>query len=125
MIGAPSWIKVGTTPFGLSLRYAGSYLVPAQRHEVILGFLAFLFQRDANLLSADRIDVVIEFQHVILPQPQARSSHQRPAAFLAGHVLASTFCIVRYIMSTAARSLVKPARRLDQQEGLNGPPKGI
>jgi hypothetical protein len=26
----------------------------------------FSFQRDANLLSADRVDVVIEFQHVIL-----------------------------------------------------------
>ena len=68
MIGSPSWINVGTTPFGLSLRYAVSILVPAQRHDVVLGLLPLFRQRDANLLSADRIDAVIEFQQVILPQ---------------------------------------------------------
>ena len=66
MIGSPSWINVGTTPFGLSLKYAGSYW-SAQRHDVILGLQPLFLQRDANLLGAYRVDVVIEFQHVILP----------------------------------------------------------
>ena len=66
MIGSPSWINVGTTPFGLSFRYAGSYWSPRSVMMWSLVGLSLFFQRDANLLGADRIDAVIEFQQVIL-----------------------------------------------------------
>jgi hypothetical protein len=54
-------------PIRIKLKIRGIVLIPAQGHDVIYGFLALLLQRYANLLCADRIDVVIEFQHVILP----------------------------------------------------------
>src|SRR5215813_2946853 len=34
---------------------------------MLLGLLALLLERDAHLLRADRIDVVVELQHLVLP----------------------------------------------------------
>jgi hypothetical protein len=52
-------------------------LVPAQRHNVVFGLLPLFLQRDTNLLSADRVDVVIEFWHVILPFLHSAADRQR------------------------------------------------
>jgi hypothetical protein len=51
----------------IDLQIRGLVLVPAKRHDVVLGFLSLLVQRDADLLGANRIDAMVEFQHAILP----------------------------------------------------------
>src|SRR5262249_57281673 len=52
---------------GVELHVSGVKLVPAQRHQVLLGFELLLGQRQSHLLGADRIDAVIEFEHFALP----------------------------------------------------------
>src|SRR5262245_66620723 len=53
---------------------------------MLLGLLALLVERDAHLLRADRIDVVVELQHLVLPFARqwvrmvARAARQRCAA---------------------------------------------
>ena len=54
-------------PVRIELEIFRLVLVAAQRQDMVLGLLAFLLQCDAYLLRADRIDVVVEFQHAFLP----------------------------------------------------------
>src|SRR5580693_4054079 len=44
-------------------------LVPAQGEEMFLGVEAFLDERNAHLLRADRIDIVVMLEHSVLPPP--------------------------------------------------------
>src|SRR5258705_10484790 len=41
-------------------------LVAAQRQQMLLRLLALFLQRDAHLLRTDRIDVVVELEHLVL-----------------------------------------------------------
>src|SRR5262245_37002201 len=41
-------------------------LIAAQRQHMLLRLLALLLQRDAHLLCTDRIDIVVELQHLVL-----------------------------------------------------------
>src|SRR6516164_1688447 len=51
----------------VKLPVRGIELIATQRHDVVVGFLALFLEGDADLLGTDRVDIVIEFQHVILP----------------------------------------------------------
>jgi hypothetical protein len=68
VISAPSMDQRRYDTVWIELHIRGLVLVSAQRHDVVFGRQSLFFQRDANLLGADRIDAVIEFQQVILPQ---------------------------------------------------------
>ena len=83
----------GYHPVRIELQVRGVVLVATQRHYMVFGLLALFHERDAYLLGADRIDAVVEFEHVILPvmlQAVARSTRGRTGAVKRGTEREST-----------------------------------
>ena len=67
----------------IELEIGGLVLIAAQGEQVLLRWLTLLRERDAHLLRADRVDVVVELEHrILLPLPPQRASRRN--AFLSG-----------------------------------------
>ena len=64
MIGLPTLVHDG---IGIELAIARIVLITAQRQQVLLDLETFFVERNPHLLRADRIDVVIMFEHAALP----------------------------------------------------------
>jgi len=57
----------------IELEISRLVLIAAQREHVLLRVAALLLQRDAHLLRTDRVDVVVELQHIVLLPLPVRS----------------------------------------------------
>ena len=58
----------------IELEIGGLVLIAAQGEQVLLRWLTLLRERDAHLLRADRVDVVVELEHcILLPLPPQRA----------------------------------------------------